>query len=336
MVSDLRRLAFVAALLLPSLAWARDPTAADRETARTYMADGRKKRDENDLKSALRAFEAADAIMHVPTTGLEVARTQAMLGLLVEARDGALRVVRSPQASNEPAPFVEARTAAKKLAEDLETRIPSVRVVLKNAPPNAAVTIDGSPMPAIAIGLPRKLDPGGHVVVARAGSTERTMNVQVFEREAKDVTIDLNAPAAPAAVEPPREAHATAPPPAPEPVATAHRPPWTAVGVAFLGVGGAGVVLGAIAGSISLAQTSSIRSQCTVNVCPTKLSDGSDTTSALATANALATLSDVAFIAGGVLAAAGVVFVVIGGSHGAKSSMALHVGPGSFMLSGSF
>lgn len=127
MGSDLRRIAFVLVLALPGLASAATPNAADRETARTYMTEGRKQRDENDLKAALRAFEAADAIMHVPTTGLEVAKTEAMLGQLVEGRDVALRVARSSPEPGEPAPFAEARAAARKLADELEGRIPSIR-----------------------------------------------------------------------------------------------------------------------------------------------------------------------------------------------------------------
>ncbi len=73
----LRALAFAAGLsasFSATLVSARDasaePTAAEKETARGQMADGRTKRQKNDLEGALRAFEAADALMHVPTTGL--------------------------------------------------------------------------------------------------------------------------------------------------------------------------------------------------------------------------------------------------------------------------
>ena len=43
--------------------------------------------------------------MHVPTTGYEVAHQEAALGMLVEARDMALRVTRLPAEAHEPAPF---------------------------------------------------------------------------------------------------------------------------------------------------------------------------------------------------------------------------------------
>src|SRR5260221_13091450 len=110
--------------IAPAVAWA-DPTAADRETARGLMKQGTAARDAGHLDEALKNFEAADAIMRVPTTAYEVAKTRAALGKLIEARDGALSIARSSAQPNEPAPFAEARTAAQKLSDDLEGRIPS-------------------------------------------------------------------------------------------------------------------------------------------------------------------------------------------------------------------
>jgi hypothetical protein len=335
MVSDLRRRLVwgvaIAALLAPGVVRA-DPSAADRETARGYMADGRAKRSANDLKAALRAFEAADAIMHVPTTGLEVARTQAMLGLLVEARDGALRVARSPARRGEPAPFVDARRDAQQLADGLEARIPSIRVTIQHPPPGVSVSIDGTDLPHIAIGLPRKLDPGNHVVIAKAGSVERTINVQVLEREAKEVPIDLGAPAQPTTT----GGSETGAPTAAPPEAPSHHGPWVPMGITGLSLGGVGIVLGAVTGAMSISQTNTIQAQCTAGVCPPTLSDGSKTNDALTRARLLATLSDIGFIAGGVLAAAGVVFVIVGSTHSSKPSAAFGVVPGGVTLGGTF
>src|SRR5262249_29380095 len=116
------------ALSISSTALAAEPTAADKETARKFMAEAREKRAANDHKGALQAFQAADAIMHVPTTGLEVARTHAALGQLVEARENALRVARSTPEPDEPAPFKRAREEATQLVDDLGKRIPTITV----------------------------------------------------------------------------------------------------------------------------------------------------------------------------------------------------------------
>src|SRR5206468_3380628 len=60
-------------------------TAADRETARALVQEGKLRKEKNDLPGALQSFKGADAIMHVPTTGMLVARTQVDMGLLVDA-----------------------------------------------------------------------------------------------------------------------------------------------------------------------------------------------------------------------------------------------------------
>jgi hypothetical protein len=72
-------------LLTAPAAWAQ-PTETDRESAREFMAKGRDARSNDDIRQALQHFRSADEIMHVPTTSLEVAKAQADLGMLVEAR----------------------------------------------------------------------------------------------------------------------------------------------------------------------------------------------------------------------------------------------------------
>ncbi len=327
----MRRAAIALVLLFfSSIALAAEPSAADRESARTYMSDGRQKRDANDLKGALRAFEAADAIMHVATTAFEVAKTQALMGLLVEARDTALHITRSPAIAGEPPPFAEARTAAQKLADDLELRIPSIRVTIKNGV-GASVSVDDAALPSIAIGLPRKLDPGTHVIVAKLGAIERRVNVQVLEREAKDVPIDLAEPAQPVVVTPvvPVETTTTAP-------ASPSKVPWLTLGIVGIGAGVASVAIASITGIMSISQTNTIKSQCTGSSCPATLSDGKDTKSAIADAGTLATVSDVTFIIGGALAAAGATFVVIAASHKSSPHMSMGFGPASMFVSGAF
>src|SRR5579864_2462419 len=101
---------------------AAEPSAADKETARALMQGARDKRDAHDLKGALDAFQKADAIMHVPTTGYEVAATEAALGLIVEARDKALEILRIPKTTREPPPFLQARQKAQGLADSLAPR----------------------------------------------------------------------------------------------------------------------------------------------------------------------------------------------------------------------
>src|SRR5262249_20565175 len=151
--------------------------------------------EKNDHEGALKRFEAADALMHVPTTGLEVARERIALGRLIEAREVLGNVLHHAPKAGEPAPFTEAREKAAKLDEDLSARIPSVKIVLRGVEGSASVTVDGVDVPAASLIAPRKLNPGSHTVEARAGGRERHEQISIRERESKELVIDLSAPA---------------------------------------------------------------------------------------------------------------------------------------------
>ncbi|HVJ21717.1 MAG TPA: hypothetical protein VM686_40210, partial [Polyangiaceae bacterium] len=81
-----RRLRFRLALLLAlvgcAAAASAEPAEAEKAEARALMAEGRARREKRDFEGALASFGKADAIMHVPTTSFEVARTQVELGRL--------------------------------------------------------------------------------------------------------------------------------------------------------------------------------------------------------------------------------------------------------------
>jgi hypothetical protein len=154
----------------PRLAAAQEPSAADKETARSLLIDGRAKRDAKDYPGALKSLKAAHAIMHVPTTGLDYAQVLEMTGQFVEARSVALEVTRIPAKDNESDAFRDARAAAAALADKLEPRIPSVVINVKGAPNGVEpqVTLDGAAVNVAALGLPRKVNPGTHVLVVAA------------------------------------------------------------------------------------------------------------------------------------------------------------------------
>ena len=313
-----------------------DPSAADKETARGLMQSGRAARDKGDLKGALKAFTAADAIMHVPTTGLEVAKAQAALGLLVEARDTALRVTRFPQAPNEPAPFKDARDAAAQLNDDVQARIPSLTVNVKGLPEgvSASVTIDDAPLPSEVIGQPRKLDPGHHVVVGKAGGAQDKKEVDVAERESKDVALDLTGASAAATTTAttPTDTGTPEQPPPPQGRSGASK----AMIFGGFGLAGVGVIVGSITGVISMTKTSSVKQSCVGNQCPP--ADFND----IDTAKTMATVSTISFIAGGVGAVVGVIGLFTGkpsapAASGPESAgVEPWIGVGSLGLKGRF
>jgi hypothetical protein len=280
-----------------------DPSLSDRETARSLMDDGDAKRDKGDFKAALKSYEAADAIMHVPTTGLEVARSQAQLGLLLEARETLARVMRLPPKPGEPAPFTAARKTAESLSAEIGARIPAVTVLVVNGEANQPVVVsfDGEVIPPAAAQAPRKVNPGRHTVVARSGSLEKKQDIEVAERESKTVTVDLKAPPVePVMVEPPSLA---GPSVLPKVLI------FGGFGLAAVGLG-----VGAVTGLMSISQVSDVKKDCTGDVCPTGRQGDIDS------AKSLGTISTIAFIAGGVGVGAGVIGLVLKGKQGSDAA----------------
>jgi hypothetical protein len=159
------------------------------------MDEGRMRREKNDLRGALQSFRAANAIMHVPTTGLELARTQAALGLLVEARETIHQFMRTAS-TNDPPAFTMARASADELDDQLRARIPSLIISLRGATDHgrASVLVDGVTVTDAAYRFGLRLDPGHHVVVARIGTKEAKAEVDLVEKETKEVALDVPSP----------------------------------------------------------------------------------------------------------------------------------------------
>jgi len=301
--------ALTAAGLLGSPAAHADPTASDRETARSMMTEGRELREKGDLKGALQRFKTADSLMHVPTTGLEVAKTQVALGLLIEARDTVAAIRKYPQGPNDPAPFNEARSKADDLDTAAEGKIPSLTITVGGTADGEtpAISIDGASVPAAVAGLPRKVDPGHHVVSAKGSSGEASQEIDVSEGEKKQVQLVLSS----GGVTPPGGNEENGGPKEPSTPETRVHSPTTLTYVSG-GAGAAGLIVGAITGILSLSAASKVKSECTNKVCTTP-QDKSD----LSSANTTATISDIGFIVGLVGAGVAVTTLIIG--HDATS-----------------
>jgi hypothetical protein len=311
----------LAAALGISAVASAEPSAADRETARGLMSEGRSARDKGDQKAALKAFLAADAIMHVPTTGLEVAKSQAALGLLVEARETAIRVTRLGDKANDPAPFKAAREAAAAMNDDLGPRIPSLTVTVKNVPDGVTpeVSIDDAAIPAESLGQPRKLDPGHHVVVAKGGGVDAKQEIDLAEKDQKQLAVELPAGGAAVAAAPAvgGAAGGTVDTPPDADQSETHKSGGSKVlMIGGFGLAGVGVIAGSITGILSMSKTNSIKSSanCAGTVC------NSQENSDISSAKSMATLSTVSFIVAGGGAVLGVLGLLTGNSSGAAPS----------------
>jgi hypothetical protein len=294
--------AWILASLLASTSAFADPSAADRETARTLMQQGREQRAKGDLKEALKRFRAADDIMHVPSTGLEVARSQVALGQLVEARDTVAAIRRIAPKPDDPAPFKEARAKAEELDSSLNGRVPALNIAIKGAGPGETpiVSIDGEPLPPGVLGLPRAVDPGHHVIEVKTTNGAAKEEVDVHEGDQTPVELTLVANVAVPELDESNKRE----PDAPLPESKSHSPTlltWTGVGVA-----GAGIIVGTVTGVLSMSKKSTLTSECTNDICgPSSYSDYN-------AANSLATVSTIGFIAAGVGAVVAAATLLVG------------------------
>jgi hypothetical protein len=352
---DSRRIA--AAVLLLALITSKvalaAPSGTDRETARTLLDDGRARTARGDLKGALEAFKGADALMHVPTTGMFVARTQAALGLLVEARETASRVKHLPESKSEPKAFRHARVEAEEFAGQLGLRLATLAVRLRPEGRAADVSIDDAAIPAETLAIARKVNPGHHVIVAKVEGRERRVEIDLAEQESKEITLDVTPPApAPAEVVAPAPAEVVAPAPAAAPASApvAASPPYSPpvtdhssrgpspLVFAGLGLAAAGLAVGTVAGFITLSAKADATAGCVDHLCPPS------TYSALDNASTLATVSTLGFVAFGVGGAVAITGIVLGRSPVAAAASGrstatvarAYVGPGSVGLAGSF
>lgn len=326
-------LAACAAFLLLAPSALAAPTAAQRETARRLMDEGKERTKQGDKERALEAYQKAHDIMHVPSTGMALVRAHLAVGHLVEARDVALEVVRMPRETNEPPVFEQSRKQAKELEASLKARIPSVRILVKGGPAQKVLADDAEVAPLL-LGEPVALNPGHHVIVARnADGVERKAEIDLAERDIKEVELPLPAP---------KPQIVTAPVEGPKmiPYGGADVPSGPrSTGANVLVYGGfglaaAGVVVGGVTGALTLARAGDVKKQCENGICdPAARSD-------LDSSRGLATISTVGFIVAGVGVAAGIVGLLLPRT---KVETALHsrhtalwVGPGSVGVGGTF
>jgi hypothetical protein len=177
------------------------------------------------------------------------------------------------------------------------------------------------------------VDPGPvTLVVVTPGRADRPYTLTLHEGDQVEQTLQAGdvagaAPSAPASGAPVASAPDVAPAPA-QPSGGVRR----TLGFVLGGVGVAGLATGAVTGLLALDRASTVKAHCPGLACdPQGLSAASQ-------GQWLASTSTVAFIAGGVLVAAGAYFVFFGGSRSSSVAIAPAVGPqtGGAILQGAF
>jgi hypothetical protein len=317
----------LAALALISASGRAEPTAAEKETARALMAEGRDLREHRDLKAALKSFQSADSIMRVPTTALEVARTQVALGQLVEARETLHRLASIPETPSDPIPFRDARSEAEKLDGELGRRIGGVRFDIRRPPDAGELTlsVDGVPIPTV-FDVPFRVNPGHHLVIAKVGVTDIMREVDVGEVDITTVVLDFTR------VKESVIRTASGAETSSDASSPGRTHPLVYVG---FGVGAVGLTVGAITGALALANKKSAEQGCVAGQCPP------ETWSDVDRMNTYASISTVSFVFAGLGVACGVTTLVLtrpSAAAGATSSGAVRISaaPNGFVVRGDF
>ena len=215
--------------------------------------------------------------------------------------------------------------------------MPTVVIQVEGAAVSAiTLSLDGASVATDLIGEPRPIDPGSHQVIGVRGTERVEVRIDVAEGERKTAVVhftEASVAAPPARA--PQQGEATAPAEpettaAPETVSSGsgrHTLAWVTIGV-----GAAGLVLGGVTGAMAVADRSALRSSgvCFGTDCGTREASKVDSY------NSMRTLSSVGFIAGGVVAATGVVLLLTAphGSH--EANAALFVAPTCIGIKGAF
>jgi hypothetical protein len=228
------RAAAAIALVLVTRADAEQPSDVDRDAARALVQQGDELVAKREYEAALEAYRHADEIMGVPTTAVEVGKTLLLLGRMVEAKTAFERGATHQARPDEPEPFARAREECARRAAELEKHIPTLTVLVAGAEPGVtiAVRLDDKLLQS-RTGL--RVDPGRHEVVATAPGYEHTVvtfELADGERRTVDVAMEEAAP-----------------------------PMWP-LAIAGFSVAGAGVIVGAITGGLSLQAAAEVDDLC--------------------------------------------------------------------------
>jgi hypothetical protein len=279
--------------------------------------EGQQALDAGDYPTAADRFERAEKLYHAPTIVLGLARAYKALRRYVEARERYNQVIREQLPAGASDAFRKAQEDARAEISSVEGQIGWVTLRI-TGPDEPVVMIDAEQVPPASLGVRRAVNPGQHAVKVSAPGwhpAETTFAVAAGQAQEVKLTLEEN----------PDD-------PALSSVGGSDSTMDTLrlVGFVGIGVGAVGLIVGGITGGLAIGKHSELEDNCPNNQCPPEQQDNLDSF------ETMGTVSTVGFIAGGVLAAAGIALVVVsytvGGdapSEPAAARFEAEVGPSS-------
>jgi hypothetical protein len=281
------------------------------------------------LRSLSRDVDIAPSVEAVARLG----ECQITLGRIVEGVGNLKWVLRQHLPDDASLAALGLQMRARRTVESAEPRIASLKIAV--AAPRAAevtVEIDGNPVPFANLANARRVDPGEHVVVARAagyGIAVATVRLRDGAADAVALTLEPEPPPLVAgSVAPARDVERDVEMGAPPAARVDRTPAYVA-----LTAGGVSLTVGGVLGVVSIQRSREASAQCAGSVCPASAEHS------LESARTLGYATTVAFIAGAIGAGVGTV-LLLWPSRDAERRRAVrvtpHVGLGSAGVSGSF
>ncbi|MEP6862245.1 MAG: hypothetical protein ABJE66_16595 [Deltaproteobacteria bacterium] len=326
----------VVLVAVSSVVHAGPPSAAEaKKNAKKAAADAKRGR------ALMKAHKYADACPKLEESqqlspSLVTERTLAECDVHIGKLASALAAYRDVIARE---PSSKRRKAAVDLVAKLDLRVPRIIV---NVEADAEVMLDDAPLAATAQGAP--VDFGRHEIVAtKPGRVEFRKSVAITD-EGQVVTINAKLPEETPTVAANANANGKSPTPTPTPTPvpppkpraepTSHR---RAYGVATISVGGAGLVTGVVFGALARSKWNAAKAICGGST--TCMTQGEATAASTlgAQAHSRATLSTIFSIAGGAVAAAGIVlYATAPRDHEVRVSALPATDGGTLVVSGRF
>lgn len=329
-------LACLTTLATVPAAWALDDS--DKESVRMLSNAAATEFEQGKFEAARDKFTRAYALAKVPRLAVWVGRANERLGKLVIAYEfyrQALGLERNELWMGDIQTV--AQKEAEKALESLAPRLAKITIVVEGAPATEVkVTLDGVAVSAALLGIERLVDPGQREIVGTHGNAQVRESSQVEEGDAATVVLRFQPQAQKPAPTPSAAAPAVLANHAPaaagvrlDSVPSNSQRTWGWVGI---GVGGAGLLTGAVSGLLVLSKYSDLKEDCPALSCGAKYSDRVESY------RTMRTVSTVGFVAAGVGAAVGVTLLLTSPSRTptAAQNLSLWVTPEMAGVVGTF
>jgi hypothetical protein len=321
--------------LLTSAVTAHAAEGTVLSTARDLAQQGLEAYDAGQYQEAANKLSQAYAIVRVPTLAVSKARALVKLRKFVAASELYLEATRLQKTDVWQAQQYQAQKEAQHERTELLPRIPKLKITLEGASPNeVSVSIDDVPLPAAMLGVEVSVDPHRLKVVGKRGAEVVKQSVTLGEGEHGAIKLRFTAasPGSPT----PAGASPTTPSASTTGLSTSlantstparGRSSQKLFGWIGVGVGSAGLALGAVSGIMGIAKKPS---NCQATHCP------ENEQAAVDTVNRWLDISTVSFIAGGIVAATGVTLLLTAPRDTAQPRVGLWLNAGAAALYGNF